>query len=162
LYSASMDATIRVWNIPPPPSAPYPPYEPANARGELVGHTDAVWDIAVVREGALLVSCGADGVTKVWDITTIPGTLQLSWGYNGVGGDAIEVPIGATAVEGIRTNLKLVAVAYRDAVVKLFDIESGKETARLSADVNPGKRYKQFGGECAQSLTCRWNTGCTN
>lgn len=157
-----MDATIRVWNVPPSPSAPYPPYEPANARGELVGHTDAVWDIAVVREGALLVSCGADGVTKVWDITSIPGTLQLSWGYNGVGGDALEVPIAATAVEGIRTNLKLVAVAYRDAVVKLFDIESGKETARLSADVNPGKPYEQISGKGAQSLTCRRNTGCTN
>jgi len=136
-----MDATICVWNVPPPPSAPYPPYDPANARGELVGHTDAVWDIAVVREGALLISCGADGATKVWDITTVPGTLQLSWGYNGVGGEPLEVPVGATAVEGIRTNLKLVAVAYRDAVVKLFDIESGKETARLSADVNPGRSF---------------------
>lgn len=146
-----MDATIRVWNVPPPPSAPYPPYDPANARGELVGHTDAVWDIAVVREGALLVSCGADGATKVWDITSIRGTLQLSWGYNGVGGEAPEVPIGATAVEGIRTNLKLVAVAYRDAVVKLFDIESGKEVARLSADVNPGEAFEQMRYmECAQ------------
>lgn len=157
-----MDATIRVWNVPPSPSAPYPPYDPANAQGELVGHTDAVWDIAVVREGALLVSCGADGVTKVWDITSIPGTLQLSWGYNGVGGDALEVPIGATSVEGIRTDLKLVAVAYRDAVVKLFDIESGKETARLSADVNPGKPFKQIGGECTQFFVCRRNTGRTN
>ena len=157
-----MDATIRVWNVPPSPSAPYPPYDPANAQGDLVGHTDAVWDIAIVREGALLVSCGADGVTKVWDITSIPGTLQLSWGYNGVGGDTLEVPIGATSVEGIRTDLKLVAVAYRDAVVKLFDIESGKETARLSADINSGKPFKQIGGESTQFMACRRNAGRTN
>lgn len=152
LYSASMDATIRVWNVPPPPSAPYPPYDPTIAQGELIGHTDAVWDIAVVREGALLISCGADGATKVWDITTVPGTLQLSWGYNGIGGEALEVPVGAATVEGIRTNLKLVAVAYRDAVVKLFDIESGKETARLSADVNPGESQAEWRRIC--SILC--------
>jgi len=41
---------------------------------------------------------------------------------------------GATAVEEIKTDLKKVAVAYQNAVVKIFDIETGKEVSRLATD----------------------------
>jgi len=43
---------------------------------------------------------------------------------------------GATAVEAIKTDLKKVAVAYQNAVVKIFDIESGKELVRLESDMS--------------------------
>lgn len=140
VYSASLDSTIRVWAIPPPQHTTYSPYEAATSQGELVGHTDAVWGIALLREGSILVSCGADGMVKVWDVgTSRPGSLRLSWGYGGVGvdvasGSAETDVIGATAVEAIKTNLKWVAVAYRNGIVKIFEVETGKEVAALESE----------------------------
>ncbi|PVF98599.1 WD40 repeat-like protein [Serendipita vermifera] len=140
VYSASLDSTIRVWSIPSSQHTTYSPYDPSTTRGELVGHTDAVWGLTLLREGSLLVSCGADGMVKVWDVGGIgPGSLRSSWGYNGIGaetGSGTEEKdiIGATAVESIMTNLKWVAVAYRNGIVKIFDAEIGKEVAALQAD----------------------------
>ncbi|CAG8753054.1 5649_t:CDS:2, partial [Acaulospora colombiana] len=140
VYSASLDSTIRVWSIPSLQHATYSPYDPSTTRGELVGHTDAVWGLTLLREGSLLVSCGADGMVKVWDVGGIgPGSLRSSWGYGGVGVEAASDSegkdvIGATAVESILTNLKWVAVAYRNGIVKIFDAEAGKEVAALQAD----------------------------
>jgi len=38
-------------------------------------------------------------------------------------------------VEALKADLKKVAVAYQNAVVKIFDIESGKELSRLKSDM---------------------------
>jgi len=43
---------------------------------------------------------------------------------------------GATAVEALKVDLKKVAVAYQNAVVKIFDIETGKELMRLQSDIS--------------------------
>jgi striatin 1/3/4 len=64
----------------------------------------------------------------------------LSWGWSGLEshddlGSEGDAP-GATAVEAIKADLKKVAVAYQNAVVKIFDIESGKEQSRLPSDVS--------------------------
>ncbi|KAH0830276.1 WD40-repeat-containing domain protein [Lanmaoa asiatica] len=140
LYSASLDSSIRVWALPLPSHTTYAPYDESSYRGEFIGHTDAVWDLALVRDESTLVSCGAEGAVKVWDVSG-PGAspLRLSWGYSGLeregtdGEDEKDGP-GATAVEAIKTDLKKVAVAYQNAVVKIFDIETGKEVSRLATD----------------------------
>jgi striatin 1/3/4 len=82
---------------------------------------------------------------KVWDVSAPSGggSLRLTWGWSGLDGpddqpEDIEAP-GATAVEAIKTDLKKVAVAYQNAVVKIFDIETGKEVSRLQSDVSYGK-----------------------
>ncbi|KAI6117602.1 WD40-repeat-containing domain protein [Pisolithus croceorrhizus] len=107
---------------------------------ELIGHTDAVWDLALVRDESTLISCGAEGAVKVWDVG-LPGggALRLSWGYHGLDGESGEDEEdkenpGATSVEAIKTELKHVAVAYQNAVVKIFEIETGKEVSRLPTD----------------------------
>jgi striatin 1/3/4 len=107
----------------------------------LVGHTDAVWDLALAKDESTLISCGAEGSVKVWDVSgpSGGGSLKLTWGWHGVeqADDMHENPDtpGATAVEAIKTDLKKVAVAYQNAVVKIFDIESGKEHLKLESDV---------------------------
>jgi striatin 1/3/4 len=79
-------------------------------------------------------------MVKVWDVGGVgPGSLRLSWGYNGVGVDPASTSeetdvLGATVVEAIKTNLKCVAVGYRNATVKIFEVDSGKEVALLQAD----------------------------
>ncbi|KIO32898.1 hypothetical protein M407DRAFT_18357 [Tulasnella calospora MUT 4182] len=134
LYSASLDSTIRVWTIPSQGQPTYAPFDAARAKGVLVGHTDAVWDLALLRDDTLLVSGGSDGSVKVWD-TSLPSTpLKLSWGYNGVDGEA-ETSLGITSLDGIKTDLKKVAVAFSNAVVKMFDVETGAEVGKLESDV---------------------------
>ncbi|EGO21685.1 hypothetical protein SERLADRAFT_474407 [Serpula lacrymans var. lacrymans S7.9] len=140
LYSASLDSSIRIWALPSSSHTTYAPYDETSARGELIGHTDAVWDLALVRDESTLISCGAEGAVKIWDVSgpSGGGSLRLTWGYHGL--DSVEhvaedadAP-GATAVEAIKADLKKVAVAYQNAVVKIFDIESGKELSRLPTD----------------------------
>ena len=46
---------------------------------------------------------------------------------------------GATSVEAIKSDLKKVAVAYQNSVVKIFDIQTGKELAKLNSDISYGK-----------------------
>ncbi|EIW85359.1 WD40 repeat-like protein [Coniophora puteana RWD-64-598 SS2] len=140
LYSASLDSSIRIWALPSPSHTTYAPYDETSHRGELVGHTDAVWDLALVRDESTLISCGAEGMVRVWDVSgpSGGGSLKLRWGYNGLDGtepesEDAEAP-GATAVEAIRADLKKVAVAYTNAVVKVFEIESGRELVKLATD----------------------------
>ncbi|KAG9093149.1 hypothetical protein FS749_014983 [Ceratobasidium sp. UAMH 11750] len=138
LFSASMDASIRIWAFPPESLQPYAPYDPSYFRGELIGHTDVVWGLALVRDGTWLASGGADGMVKVWEVSDAGGNLRLSWGYNGTedqipeGQEEEVVPV--VAVEGIKSDLRKVAVAYANCVVKVFDIETGKELAKLGAN----------------------------
>ncbi|EMD38667.1 hypothetical protein CERSUDRAFT_82942 [Gelatoporia subvermispora B] len=141
LYSASLDSSIRVWALPPSSHTTYAPHDSTRARGELIGHTDAVWDLALARDESTLISCGAEGAVKVWDVSgpSGGGSLKLSWSYNGLeSSDSLEegdAP-GATAVEAIKTDLKKVAIAYQNAVIKIFDIETGKEHLRLQPDAS--------------------------
>ncbi|THV08036.1 WD40 repeat-like protein [Dendrothele bispora CBS 962.96] len=144
LYSASLDSSIRVWALPPPSHTTYAPYDETRSRGELIGHTDAVWDLALVRDEGTLISCGAEGAVKVWDVSgpSGGGHLRLTWGWNGLESTSqdelhedTDAP-GATSVEALRNDLKKVAVAYQNAVVKIFDIETGKELSRLASDIS--------------------------
>ncbi|KAF8803610.1 WD40 repeat-like protein [Phlegmacium glaucopus] len=141
LYSASLDSSIRVWALPSQAHTTYAPYDETRSRGELVGHTDAVWDLALVRDESTLISCGAEGTVKVWDVSgpSGGGSLRLTWGWFGLESEdetheELDTP-GATAVEALKSDLKRVAVAYQNAVVKIFDIESGKELSRLDSDI---------------------------
>lgn len=128
-----------------------------------------------------MVSCGSDGSVKVWDVSPgvllVPsssgaptsegsGKLLLTWGYNGTDAstatpDASEKAeaYGATSLAEIRTDLRKIAVAYRNAVVKIFDLETGKETARLPSDVSYGNvlfsSRHQFNG--ANYWSSRWH-----
>lgn len=126
----------------------------------MVGHTDAVWDLALVRDESTLISCGAEGAVKVWDVsgTVTGGALKLSWGWHGLEQqEDVEDPStpGATAVEALKVDLKKVAVAYQNSVVKIFEIETGRELMRLQSDLS----YGTFSGVGPiVTNTCRrWN-----
>jgi striatin 1/3/4 len=84
-------------------------------------------------------------VVKIWDVSgpSGGGSLKLTWGWAGLEssdeGPEDSCAPGATAVEALKTDLKRVAVAYQNAVVKVFDIESGKEISRLATDMSYGE-----------------------
>ena len=152
LISASLDSSIRIWSLPPQSHTTYAPYDGSRAIGELIGHTDAVWDLALVRDDNTLISCGAEGSVKVWEITTTSGNLKLSWSYNGLNDNGEEIKIegdlgdtpGATAVEAVKIDLKRIAVAYQNTVVKIFDIETGKEEMKLQPEIVAGECLDDF------------------
>jgi striatin 1/3/4 len=140
LYSASLDSSIRIWALPSPQHNTYGPYDHTHARGELVGHTDAVWDLTLARDENTLVSCGAEGAVKVWDVggPSGGGALALTWGFAGLdadegAGEDAGAP-GCTAIEAIKTDIRKVAVAYAMSVIKIFDIETGKELAKITCE----------------------------
>lgn len=109
----------------------------------MVGHTDAVWGLALLGDENTLVSCGAEGSVKVWDVGSPSGggSLKLTWGFNGLESQEETQDghsPGATAIEALKTDLRKVAVAYQNAVVKIFEVETGKELLRLPSDASYG------------------------
>lgn len=139
IYSASLDASIRVWVLPPASHTTYAPFDNSRAQGELIGHTAAVWGLALFGDEKLLVSCGAEGLVYVWDVSAQSGLgpLILKWGYNGLDydDDGLEVvKPGATVVEGIKSDLKKVAVGYQNGITKIFVVDTGKECLSLGDD----------------------------
>lgn len=150
LYSASLDSSIRVWSLPPASHTTYAPYDSSRVRGDLVGHTDAVWGLALIRDETLLISCGAEGAVKVWDVSATSGLgpLKLTWGYNGLDSEEGEATDeeqaekpGATSLEAIKSDLRQVAVAYTNAVIKIFDIDTGKQLIRLQPEASSGMPF---------------------
>ncbi|PWZ03691.1 WD40 repeat-like protein, partial [Testicularia cyperi] len=157
-YSGSLDSSIRVWQLPDKNTSVYPPFEKTMQIGTLVGHTQAVWDLALLPnrsdDEGLLASASADGTVKIWAVhpgagtggnESAPANLQLSWDYFGCDPAAetakerenleksgmLPVP---TSVGACHSDLRLIAVSYSNSVVKLFDLESGRQTMQLKSD----------------------------
>ncbi|KAG0692873.1 hypothetical protein DFH29DRAFT_1043290 [Suillus ampliporus] len=77
-----------------------------------------------------LVSCGAEGSIKVWDVS---GAAE-GHGVRRMKRKKRKKDPGATAVEVIKSDLKKVAVAFQNVVVKVFDVKTGREVSRLATD----------------------------
>ena len=151
LYSASLDTSIRVWALPPSTHTTYAPFDNNRSKGELIGHTSAIWGLALLKNETILVSCSADGQVFVWDVSasgsqdqkqSSPGQLKLKWGYHGI--DAVEEEYkdqhspGATVLEGVKSDLRRVAVGYQDGVIKVFDVNNGALVVALGPESESG------------------------
>ncbi|SPC62739.1 related to STRIATIN [Ustilago sp. UG-2017b] len=168
-YSGSLDSSIRVWQLPDRNVEAYPPFEKSIELGCLVGHTQAVWDVALLPdrsdEEGRLASVSADATVKVWSVrsassnfstngetnsnASAPAVLQLSWDYFGSDptpdtakergnlekSGRLPVP---TCVEAVHSDLRLVAVSYSNSVVKLFDLDTGRQVRQLKSDETYG------------------------
>ncbi|KAL8279921.1 hypothetical protein RQP46_007771 [Phenoliferia psychrophenolica] len=137
IYSGSLDSTINVWALPPVSSEPYGPFDPSLHLASLAAHSNAVWALALVGPAARprLASAGADGAVKIWDIEQDEPILRTSWDY----GEPLQGKRKKGAPSPAPTSLAAVgtdrvAVAYQDSVVKIFEIETGKEVMRLKSD----------------------------
>lgn len=144
IYSGSLDTSIRVWKVPPPSQDLYSVHDPSTCESTLVGHTDAVWDVALV--GGKLVSASADGTIKVWDVEKEGTPLVGSWGYEGSGKEAEEkrpkrVPV---SVATVGSEEKVVAVGWDNCVVKVYDLASGEELKQFECGESYSGRYHQL------------------
>ncbi|KAI7823326.1 WD40-repeat-containing domain protein [Gamsiella multidivaricata] len=141
-FSSSMDSTVRSWKMVPMNKETYARLDPSLSMSSFIGHTDTVWDIRLfpisISSSQLLASISADGALKIWDTETKGSPLRSSWGYNGLEPSELTEPTAAytsglaklptpTSLDFCPTDLRKMVVSYSNAVIKLFDIETGKE-----------------------------------
>lgn len=155
LYSGSVDSSILVWKlIDGNSNEPYPPFDSSLELTRLVGHTQAIWDLCLLPtkmdgEG-LLASASADGTVKFW--TAVDGNQQssllLSFDYFGLDpslekeeerakiieeNKSLPVP---TSIAPCMSDLRKCAISYSNCIVKLFEVETGKEVMQIQSDEN--------------------------
>jgi len=90
----------------------------------------------------------------VWDTESPVTPLVSSWGYLGLDpegesngeqtsteGEKVAADgerIVPTSLSPVGSDSSLVAVSFSDAVVKIFDVDTGKEMARMQSDESYG------------------------
>ncbi|MBD2473078.1 hypothetical protein [Nostoc sp. FACHB-145] len=114
LASASIDQTIKVWNI---------------TTGKLIntlsGHNASVNSVSFSPDGKTLASASADKTIKVWNITTGKLINTLS-GHNASVNSVSFSPDGKT-----------LASASADKTIKVWNVTTGKLLNSLSGHVDP-------------------------
>ncbi|KAF9575208.1 hypothetical protein BGW38_008243, partial [Lunasporangiospora selenospora] len=140
-FSASLDSTVRSYKLVSMGKETYARLDPALTMSTYVGHTDAVWDIRLfplsISSSQLLASISADGSLKIWDTQTKGSPLKSSWGYHGLGSsdsaNMTKLP-APTSLDFCPTDLRKMVVSYTNSMIKLFDIETGKEILAFKSD----------------------------
>jgi striatin 1/3/4 len=133
-----MDQTVQVWSLPSRERELYAPFDAGMRLARFEGHTDAIWDVALHPLRPVLATASADGTVKVWSTDDLSSPLKLSWGYFGTDSEEESRSIVPTSVDVCHSDLRKLAVAWQDSVVKLFDVETGKETMRFKSDETYG------------------------
>ena len=122
--------------------------DPSLNLSTFVGHTDAVWDIRLfplsISSSQLLGSISADGTVKIWDTETKGSPLKSSWSYHGSDASSATASTGPklrpvpTGLDFCPTDLKKMVVSYSNSVIKLFDIETGKDILTFKSNETYG------------------------
>lgn len=158
LYSGSVDSSIVVWKLLDSKSVePYPPFDKDAEVARLVGHTQPIWDLCILPtkgdDEGLLASASADGTVKVWSTQdsqgSAGGNLFITFDYFGLEPKAesekereallaksdgsLPVP---TSVAPCMSDLRRCAVSYSNAVVKLFEVQTGREVMQFASDAH--------------------------
>lgn len=154
IYSASLDSTVQVWQLPPKDREAYSAYDASLNVMRLEGHTDGVWDVCLLGgtspDREVVASASADGTVKVWDVS--PGRartaehggadLKLSWTASGTdeaeGKTAAKAKPAPTSLALCASDMTRLAVSYQDALVRIFDTETGKLVLTLQSNEGYG------------------------
>ncbi|CAG8481356.1 9982_t:CDS:10 [Diversispora eburnea] len=141
-YSASMDSTVRVWNLPSSKRETYGPVDPSLNLTTYIGHTDAIWDLRLFpihfQSTQLLASASADGTVKIWDTEAEGSPLKSTLYYYGNNSREIingrpPAPI-PTSVDFVHSDLKKIAVSFQNSIIKLFDVETGQDVLTFESN----------------------------
>lgn len=139
LYSAGLDGTVRVWNMPPPAADPYDPYDPTVQAALLTDHTDAVWSLASAH--GRLLSASADGTARLWApraarplLATLRADASASVSASASASSAATpAPLTPAAADFADAGARA-AVVYRDGTLIIYDLETGQVVLRVSCE----------------------------
>lgn len=147
IFSASLDSTVRLWSLPHGNHDPYAPHDESVVLSELIGHTDAVWDVCLLPpmsdtrddQETVLVSIGAEGSIKVWEANTAtPSKWQLrsSFDYHGdvdrsTASSPLPIP---TCLAVYQPDFTKILVGFSNSVVRAFDVRTGAVSITFTSE----------------------------
>jgi WD40 repeat protein len=115
-WLASVDSTVKLWNVNVATKDFLSPLEPRFLRG----YTSRVWSVVFSPDGRLLASGSDEGTVKLWDVETGQEVHTLR-GHTGWVTSVAFSPDG-----------RLLASGSDDQTVKLWDVGTGQEVRTLS------------------------------
>ncbi|KAJ2555761.1 tRNA A64-2'-O-ribosylphosphate transferase [Coemansia sp. RSA 1878] len=66
VYAGGLDSTVRAWTLPTDSTSASDDVTGVFPAREFVGHTDAVWSVALAPRVSLLASASADATCRIW------------------------------------------------------------------------------------------------
>ncbi|MCK9895743.1 NB-ARC domain-containing protein [Frankia sp. AgB32] len=108
LATASLDGTVRTWNV-----------LTGQPQAILPDHSGGAWACAIAPDGKVLATGSGDGTVRLWDLTSPQPTDTLT-GHTGTVTSCAFSPDG-----------RLLATASLDRTVRLWDLPGGQHIATL-------------------------------
>ncbi|GAA5844536.1 hypothetical protein JCM5353_001302 [Sporobolomyces roseus] len=145
VFSGSIDGTVQIHRLPSAEHSLYDPVDTSLDVGSLEPNSNALWAVEVFgAEDEYLALIAADGSTQVWDWKERKLVKSWSWEWskdekdNSLGKSGkkkLPQSPNPTALAIVTLGGKeLLAVAYQNAVVKIYDPETGEIVKRLASD----------------------------
>ncbi len=110
IAAAPIDTTVRVWEV-----------DTGRELNVLRGHSDHVEDIALSRDGRILVSASRDHTLKIWKVES--GTTF----------EALQVHSGEISGVASSRDGRVAVSASEDGTLKGWEVETGRELRTLDA-----------------------------
>jgi WD40 repeat protein len=153
LLSASVDSTLRVWDV-----------ETGECLHTLEGHSGAVWAVDVSRDGKLAASGGRDGALRVWDIergecpnvheghgecvssvalspdgsravsSSWDGTVRVWDVANGRCLHILQGDAGQVYAVALSAEKRIIVSGGEDGIIRVWDLESGECLQEIEND----------------------------
>eukprot|EP00439_Symbiodinium_sp_Y106_P029728 s3038_g3.t1 len=156
LFSAGMDSTIRAWLLPESG-------EGILRRGELIGHTDAVWSLQHHAHLPYLATASSDGLVGLWsaeaDALTRGGCrMQASLMLRQPSGGASEDLDVPTTVCWVPADTTRLLAGYVSSRIAVFDVRKGTQVLDLFPQ-GAGDRGGGAFASAAVTSSCARNFG---
>lgn len=88
----------------------------------LVGHTDAIWELAVHPIETFLLSASADATLRMWNFSQ-SSPLQQSYSLEGVDAGEEHIP---TSVQYVQTDMNKLLAGYSSSYLCMYDAETAQ------------------------------------
>ncbi|KAJ2530114.1 1,2-dihydroxy-3-keto-5-methylthiopentene dioxygenase, partial [Coemansia sp. RSA 1933] len=143
-YSGSLDSRIGVWRVGGGGGGGGGSGADSFASSELVGHTDAVWDLSLSTRASLLASVSADATCRLWSTTAGKDSSGSSVLTHMRDKRTVPTSVAFTAMNGSR-----LAIGYADGRIETLDTQRGGGGAAMAAH----QQHQQLNGRITKVVS---------